>query len=298
MQPMLLARSRICNPTFVPTYFFAFPLVILINSCQSQCSATTWFLSRSLAYGSIKNHLSSLHYFYELLSICTDLYNDFYIHLTLCGLQRQIGNSPQAKLPIIPQILRHLHSTIDFASSLDVAFWTACLVAFFTFFRKSNLLPASATSFDPDRNLTPSDVQIFSSFALITVNWTKTIQFQNKKLTVPIPRIPGSILCPVSMLQYYFHQVPHFSSGLIPLFLYQSGLQYHILTYPLFLHLLRHKLSTLGDKPSDYSGHSFHHGGASFAFSLCVPHELIQQQGDWNSDAYLRYLSKPLTQHL
>ena len=43
MQPMLLAHSRICNPTFVPTYFFAFPLVILINSCQSQYSATTWF---------------------------------------------------------------------------------------------------------------------------------------------------------------------------------------------------------------------------------------------------------------
>ena len=129
-------------------------------------------------------------------------------------------------------------------------------------------------------------------------NWTKTIQFQNKKLTVPIPRIPGSILCPVSMLQYYFHQVPHFSSGLIPLFLYQSGLQYHILTYPLFLHLLRQKLSTLGYKPSDYSGHSFRLGGASFAFSLRVPHELIQQQGDWNSDAYLRYLSKPLTQRL
>ena len=138
------------------------------------------FLSRSLAYGSIKNHLSSLCYFYELLSIRTDLYNDFYIHLTLHGLQRQIGNSPQAKLSITPQILRHLHSTIDFASSLDVAFWTACLVAFFTFLRKSNLLPASATSFDPDHNLTPSDVQIFSSFALITVNWTKTIQFQRK----------------------------------------------------------------------------------------------------------------------
>ena len=226
------------------------------------------------------------------------MYNDFYIHFTLRGIQHQIGNSPQAKLPITPQILRHLHSTIDVASSLDVAFWTACLVAFFTFFRKSNLFPASATSFDPDRNLTPSDVQIFSSFALITVNWTRTIQFQNKKLTVPISRIPGSILCHVSMLQYYFHQVSHFSSGLIPLFLYKSGLQFDVFTYPLFLRLLRQKLSILGHKPSNYSGHSFCHGGASFAFSLRVPHELIQQQGDWNSNAYLRYLSKPLTQCL
>ena len=120
------------------------------------------------------------------------------MHLTLRGIKRQIGNSPQAKLPITPQILRHLHSTIDFASSFDVAFWTACLVAFFIFFRKSNLFPASANSFAPDCNLTPSDVLIFSSFALITVKWTKTIQFQNKKLIVPILLIPCSILCPVS----------------------------------------------------------------------------------------------------
>ena len=69
MQLMLLAHSRICNPTFAPIYFFAFPLVILINSCQSQYSAITWFfLSRSSAYGSIKNHLFSLRCFYELLS--------------------------------------------------------------------------------------------------------------------------------------------------------------------------------------------------------------------------------------
>ena len=86
-----------------------------------------FFLSRSLAYGSTKNHLSSLCYFYELLSIRTDLYKDFYTHLTLHGLQHQIGNSPQAKLPVTPQILRHLHSTIDFAPSLDVALWAACL---------------------------------------------------------------------------------------------------------------------------------------------------------------------------
>ena len=81
---------------------------------------------------------------------------------------------------------------------------------------------------------------------------------------MPIPCVPDSILCLVSMLQYYFHLVPHLSSGLIPLFLYQSGLQFHILTYPLVLCLLQQKLSILGYKPSNYSGHSFCHGGASW----------------------------------
>ena len=293
---MLLAHSRICNPTFAPTYFFAFPLVILINSCQSPvlCKLPGFFLSHLTSLSSIKNHLSSLRCFYELLSIQTDLYNDFYIHFTLHGIQHQIGNSPQAKLPITPQILHHLHSTIDLGSSLDVALWTACLVAFFTFFWKSKLFPVSAISFDSDRNLTLSDVQSFSHLHLSLLT-DKDNSISKQKTHCAYPHIPGSILCPVSMLQYYFHQVLHLSSGLIPLFLYQPGLQFHILTYPLFLRLLWQKLSILGYKPSNYSGHSFRRSGTSFTFSFHVPHELIQQQGDWNSNAYLQYLSKPLT---
>ena len=127
MPLILLAHSRICNPTFPPTYFLPFYWSSSSTAVNpSTLQLPVFFLSHSLAYGSIKNHLSSLWCFYELFSIPTDLYNDFYIHLTLRGIQHQIGNSPQAKLPITHQILRYLHTTIDLASSLDVAFWTAC----------------------------------------------------------------------------------------------------------------------------------------------------------------------------
>ena len=61
---------------------------------------------------------------------------------------------------------------------------------------------------------------------------------------------------------------------------------------------MRLKLAALGLQPEPYSGHSFRRGGASFAFALHLPGELSQLQGDWSSDAYLRYLEKPLTQWL
>ena len=64
------------------------------------------------------------------------------------------------------------------------------------------------------------------------------------------------------------------------------------------LHLLKSRLFAIGVAPSNSSGHSFRRGGASFAFALRIPSELIQQQGDWRSDAYLRYLGKPLSQRL
>ena len=181
---------------------------------------------------------------------------------------------------------------------LDPLFWTAALVAFFTFFRKSNLFISSATAFDPARNLTRNDVQILQSFALITVNWTKTNQNKERLLSIPIPCIPNSPLCPVSALEHYFLQIPVSLSQCLPLFTFVHGNQLHPLTYSHFVKLLRRKLSSLGLQPELYSSHSFRRGGASFAFALHLPGELIQLQGDWKSDAYLHYLDKPLTQRL
>ena len=144
-----------------------------------------------------------------------------------------------------PNFLSHLPSYSSYMASLIsvIALWAAALVAFFTFFHKSNLFPVSTAAFNPQCNLTQSDVQICSSFTLVTVTWTKTIQFQQRQLTVPIPLIPGSVLCPVTALQTYFQQLqPLLSLTLVTLlFLFQSGSQLQALTYSLFLRLLREK---------------------------------------------------------
>ena len=209
-----------------------------------------------------------------------DLSQDFFIHLTLRGLKHIHGHSPSIKLPITPQILLRLRSTVNFQHSLNLVFWTAALVAFFTFFWKSSLFVSSATAFDPARNLTRNDVQILQSFALITVNWTKTMQNKEWLLSIPIPRTPNSPLCPVSALEHYFLQVPVSLSQCLPLFTFVHGNQFHPLTYLHFVKLLRHKLSSLGLQLELYSSHSFRRGGASFAFALHLPGELIQLQGD------------------
>ena len=269
----------------------------LVFSAQHICHYLV-FLSRTASYSTLKNHLSSIGLLFQLHNMHIDLHQDFFIRLTLRGLKRIHGHSPSTKLPITPQILLRLRSTINFQQSLDLVFWTAALVAFFTFFRKSNSFVSSSTAFDPARNLTRNDVQILQSFALITVTWTKTIQNKERLLSIPIPRIPNSPLCPVSALEHYFLQVPVSISPCLPFFTFVQGNQLHPLTYSLFVKLLRTKLSALGLQPELYSSHSFRRGGASFAFALHLPGELIQLQGDWKSDAYLHYLDKPLTQRL
>lgn len=62
-----------------------------------------------------------------------------------------------------------------------------------------------------------------------------------------------------------------------------------ILTHDCFTTLLKNSLSSAGVDASKYSGHSFRSSGATFAFECGVSPILIKAQGDWLSDAYLRY---------
>ena len=47
-----------------------------------------------------------------------------------------------------------------------------------------------------------------------------------------------------------------------------------------------------GQDPSRFSSHSFRRGGACWALQCGVPGEVIQQFGDWKSDAYKDYLDQ------
>ncbi|XP_052058947.1 uncharacterized protein LOC127699233, partial [Mytilus californianus] len=162
--------------------------------------------------------------------------------------------------------------TINFNSTKDVTFWAACLVAFFSFFRKSNLLVPSLQDFDPNRHLSRQNIQFHPEGVILHLNKTKTIQFSERSLEVPLPAIRNS---PLSSC---------------PAFFFKEGGQIVPLTHSSFLTRLKDSLKEIGIDPTQYSGHSFCRGGASFAFQCGIPGELIQAQGDWKSDTYKRYL--------
>ena len=75
------------------------------------------------------------------------------------------------------------------------------LIAFFGFLWISNIAPHSASIFDSSGNLTLNDITISNKFMKIALKWTKTIQSRDKIHMVSLPRLQGSILCPVAALQ-------------------------------------------------------------------------------------------------
>ena len=247
------------------------------------------FLARTIKPSSIPGYLSVVRLLHLDAGLPNPLENWQLTQLRK-GIARCLGRPPLQKLPITPQILQELYSLLDLSHSLDLAFWSACLVAFYAFLRKSSLLPKDLQE-PGDKCLLVKDVCLGQQHDLmyITLRYSKTIQFNQRVVRIPLAAQPGSRLCPVTAISALLHMTEAPSEK--PLFSYFHGTRNLIpLTHTTFVSLLKAKLSMLGYNPKSYSGHSFRRGGCSFAFSLGIPPLVIKLLGDWKSNAYERYV--------
>ena len=124
---------------------------------------------------------------------------------------------------------------------------------------------------------------------LCKIRWSKTIQFGQRVLVLPLFAIQNSPLCPVSAFKRMITEFPT-RSGSDPAFQIRHGWNIIPLTYFKFHYYLRRLLKEAGYEAGLFSSHSFRRGGATFAFQSSVPDLLIKLQGDWQSDAYQKYL--------
>ena len=255
------------------------------------------FLCHSLStYQSLKNYLNGV----RVLHLCHDyefiLLSNFEVRLVLQYAKRHLRSAPFAKLPIEPWMLLKIRTLIDLSSSRGAALWCSLLIAFFGFLRKSNLVPTSTGSFSPARHLSRGNITRTDYGLLLSLTWTKTIQFQDRVLQVPICSLPGSALDPVFAFNHMCAITPAPIDS--PAFVYASNSQLASFTHASFVSELRSLLLRIGLNPSLYGGHSFRRGGCSFAFRSQVPTELLKSHGDWRSACYLRYLDFSVDQKL
>ena len=154
--------------------------------------------------------------------------------LLLRGIRRtsQKAVAPP-KLPITPPILRAIRRELDLTVSFDATFWAACLIAFYSFFRKANLLSQSRAKFDNRLHLRWSNFNLFAWGATMTVCWNKTIQFRQRTLLLPLPKMNDLCLCPLAALLKAFDLTRH-ADPCGPAFTYREGSTILPLTYSKF----------------------------------------------------------------
>ena len=164
----------------------------LPSSVENLCRYIMFLAANMKVYQTIKNNLNGVCVRRACHGLSFGLRDHFEMWLVLQAVQHRLRQAPFAKLPITPDILKAFYHRFDLASP-----FYASIFAFFGFLHKSNVVPRSLASFDC-LHLTRDSIIITSSGLLLTLNWSKTIQFKERVVTVPLCSIPGNILDPAN----------------------------------------------------------------------------------------------------
>ena len=161
-------------------------------------------------FGTIQNHISSLKHFHQFYGFHSGWEQNYSYKLIIKGLKRYLGMQSNRKQAITPLFLHRMAFFFDLRIPLHAAMWALFLVAFFSFLRKSNLVVENTRSVSSAKVLRRSHLLLRENTASLRIFATKTIQFAQRSLTIPLPVIPGSILCPVAALHTHLNlnQVP------------------------------------------------------------------------------------------
>ena len=250
-------------------------------------------LARSHKFASIRPYLNIIRILHLEWGLQDPLKDNYSLSSLMKGIRRSLSAAVCRKLPITPALLSHILSTLDLSQPLDSCIWGAALIMFGAMLRRSNVLPLSQGSFDMNKHLRRQDILLYRDRLVVHIRWSKTIQFKERSLAIPLFRINGSLLCPVQAVFHAWRLSPgvHADS---PAFVYRSSAsdaEYRPLTAPVFLQAIRKGLASAGVDSALYGSHSFRRGGASHAFQAGLSADSIRQIGDWRSQAYTAYVS-------
>jgi len=252
------------------------------------------FLSRdNLKYSSICQYTSAARQLHILLGLPDTVFDSALVKSVQVGFRRVLGDEANRKLPITNGILLKLIPFLKENSGLKAII----LTGFFSFARKANLVAPSLAQFDPNINLCRGSFVFTDWGAIMKLAHTKTVQFYERTLYIPLVKVSNCELCPVQALKDHFQASPVAADK--PAFYHHNKTgQWQAYTYDTLTRDLKQVLSMAGLDSAKYSAHSLRRGGASFAHQIGVDLPLIQAQGDWASLSVLCYLSRPLDQRL
>ena len=127
------------------------------------------------------------------------------------------------------------------------------------------------------------------------MRWSKTIQYREKVVQIPLRAAPSYIFCPVSAVSQAFSFTPHASPASQAFQWLLSSLHIWPFTYGLFMAKLRTCMTQRDLSGMDFGSHSLQRGGGlHWPFKLGVPLEIIKILGDSKFNAILLYLNVPL----
>lgn len=238
-------------------------------------------LANRLKFSSIKQYFSVIVLLHKQFGLQNPCSSNFFLAHTLKGIKRVLGDRPCRKEPMTPRLLSVLLAHLNVNNPKHAMTWAAALLLFFGLLRRSNVL-CMPKDFDANFHLRRRDLLLSQRGVLVTIRWSKTDQFRNRKRVIPYPRMIGHSLCPTSAVFKALTLTPNACP---------DGPAFPGLSPTVFTKTVLAALREGGQEVSGLGSHSFRRGGATFLWSVAgVPENKIRALGDWSSAAYLLYM--------
>ena len=275
-------------------YFAHYYSLPAFPATLAQLALFAQFLSRTFkTVSAIQNCVSGVRPAHILLGLTPPDLTHPTLKLYVRGLQRLKPGIVNRAHPLTPQMLSHMANRVDPGNPRQWATWTAMLIGFFTFARRSNLVPRSSVSFDPAKQLQRADIITSPSKLAVIFKWSKTIQHMQRILVIPVVALPKCSFCPVAAYQHLITLVPAKPSD--PAFCVRktresSKSNVQAISQSNLQEMIKFLAADIGLDPVNYSSHSLRRGGASWAYRAGCSSEQIKLQGDWKSDCFSIYI--------
>lgn len=256
---------------------------------------TEWHLCRFAVYYSkfvtsadtVANAITSLRTV-NCLAGFPELQNTRLLGWLLKGLRKQMRRKVKQAEPMTPAVLKAIRQVINDNDLTDVVTYALCLVGFYLFLRSSNLVPKSRRKFDPLKQLTRSDFRISGELVVVDIKWSKTAQFGNRLLQLPLLPVADQDICPVTWVKRVWQLIP--AGPQDPAFCVPvQGVNLSI-SYSQLNNRLKKWTRHLGLRSEKFTSHCLRRGGCSFAMDADIPESAIQIFGCWASMSYQRYI--------
>lgn len=177
------------------------------------------FLSRSFkSVDSIRNYLNGVKVLHLLFDLPFNHFESFYFRLFMKGLKRCNPHTVRAALPITPKILLKIKNELESTDINSYTYWCIFHFVLYLMCRKSNLV---GTVEDDSKCLHRGDITVFKEYLIVKFHWSKTIQFGERCLEIPIIKNSPSPLCAYSAFKVMCTKFSVSSSS--PAFVVVSG---------------------------------------------------------------------------
>ena len=244
------------------------------------------------SYDTVKNYLSAVKRFHELAAVEFPKQLNL-LKLEMMSIRKELATVVKKAVPITPQLLLELYQKVDLKDPVETLAYIALVLGFCLFLRRSNLVAESGEKFNPKEQLTRKDIWKMGKLTVVDIKWSKTNQYRNRDLIIPLIPTRCKQICPVFWTQALYQRFPTEDPD-APLFSYARRGKMTPLTGDTLSKKYKQWVAATGRDTEGYSLHGIRRGGANHALTAKLCGEDVMLMGDWVSTAYLQYLDLTL----